>query len=80
MKLLEPIASSYNGLTKTNVLLSLRDKTVPLISAKKSSLKPWFRRKHRSAKARKNRAYAVVMKTKSPAHLAVFKKEGADPI
>ncbi len=61
-----------------NVVLSLRDKTVPLVPAKKSSPTPWLRRKHKRAKARKGRAYAILMKTNTPAHLAVFKKEAAN--
>ncbi len=60
-----------------NVVLSQRDKTFPLVPAKKSSPTPWLRRKHKGAKARKDRAYAILMKTNTPAHLAVFKKEAA---
>ncbi len=61
-----------------DVVLSLRDKTVPLVTAKKSSPSPWLRRKHKRAKARKDRAYAILMKTNTPARLAVFKKEAAN--
>ncbi len=46
-----------------NVILSLRDKTVPLVPVKKSSPTPWLQRKHKRAKARKDRAYAILMKT-----------------
>ncbi len=61
-----------------NVVLSLRDKTVPLVPAKKSSPIPWLRWKHKRAKARKDRAYAMLMKTNTPAYLAAFKKEASN--
>ncbi len=60
-----------------NVVLSLRDKTVPFVSAKKSSPTPWYRKKHKRAKASEDRAYAFLMKYNTPAHLVVFNKEAA---
>ncbi len=61
-----------------NAVLSLRDRTVPLVSAKKSSPTQWLRRKHKRTKARKGRAYAIQMEINTPAPLAVFKKEAAN--
>ncbi len=60
-----------------NAVLSLRDKTVPIFPSKKSSPTPWFRKKHKRAKARKDRAYALPMKCNTPVHLTVFNKEAA---
>ncbi len=57
-----------------SVVLSLRDKTVP---SKKLSPTPWFRKKHKRAKARKGGAYALQMKYNTQAHLTVFNKEAA---
>ncbi len=60
-----------------SVVLSLRDKTVPFAPSKKLSSTPWFRKKHKRAKARKDRAYALLMKYNTQAHLTVFNKESA---
>ncbi len=58
-------------------VLSLRYKTVSFVHSKKPSPIPWFRKKHKRAKARKDRAYALLMKYNTQAHLTVFNKEAA---
>ncbi len=60
-----------------SVVLSLRDKTVPFVPSMKLSPTPWFRKKYKRAKARKDRAYALLMKYNTQAHLTVFNKEAA---
>ncbi len=59
-----------------SVVLSLRDKTVPFVPSMKLSSTPWFRKKHKRAKAM-HRAYALLMKYNTQAHLTVFNKEAA---
>ncbi len=60
-----------------NIKSVVRGKTVPFMPSKKLSPSPWFRNKHKRAKARKDHAYALLMKYNTQAHLTVFIKEAA---
>ncbi len=60
-----------------NAVLSLRDKSVAFVTATKPWPTPWFTRNHKRAKARKDRAYALLMKYNTPAHFAALNTEAA---
>ncbi len=53
-------------------------KNCSFIPAKKSTPSPWLRKKHKRTIARKDHAYAMLMKHNTPVHLTVFKKKAAN--